>query len=71
MNQSKDNRLIVDSVVEMGKMKFADDAAKIQLVRDIANECANITDADRCESAAKISKRVFDGVAARNFMFYV
>lgn len=56
----------------MGKMKLGKDSTKIQLVRDIANECADITDPNRCESAAKISKCVFDAAATRNlFVVYV
>lgn len=69
--QLKNNKLNVDAVVEMGKMKFNDDSAKMQLIREIAVECADITDPDRCESAAKICKCIHDGAVARNLMFDV
>lgn len=55
----------------MGKMKFENDPAKMQIIRDIAGECAGVTDPDRCESAAKICKCIHDAAAAKNLMFEV
>lgn len=69
--QLKDNKLNIDGIVEMGKMKFENDPAKMQLIRDIAGECAGVTDPDRCESAAKICKCIHDAATARNLMFEV
>lgn len=37
----------------MFKTIFAGDEAKIQAATDIAKECADVTDADRCEAAFK------------------
>lgn len=55
----------------MGKMKFDNDPVKVQLIRDIANDCSSQTDSDRCESAAKISRCIHDAVEARNLTFDV
>lgn len=55
----------------MGKMKFDDDPAKVQIIRDIANECATVTDADRCVSAGKICTCIHDAAIARKFTFEV
>lgn len=55
----------------MGKMKFENEPAKLQLIREIAEECADTTDRDRCESASKICKCVHDAAIARNLSFDV
>lgn len=69
--QFKNNKLNVDGVVKMGKMMFDNEPAKVQLIRDIAEECADTTDSDRCESASKICRCIHDAAIARNLMFDV
>lgn len=59
----------VETVVGMSNMQLDGDAAKVQMFRDIANECASQTDADRCEAAAKIVGCVQKGVQAKDLTF--
>lgn len=44
----------VDGFINMIKTAFDGDAAKVSLARDLANACAAVTDADRCEAANKL-----------------
>lgn len=69
--QFKDNKLNVEAIIEMGKMKFDDDPDKVQIIRDIANDCSSVTDIDRCVSAGKICKCIHEAATARKFMFEV
>lgn len=50
----KNNQVDVEGTVNIASMAFDGDASKVQVARDLANECASVTDADRCEAAAKI-----------------
>lgn len=65
----KSNTLDIETVVEMADMQLDGDAAKVQMFRGIANECASQTDADRCEAAAKICGCVQKGVQAKGLTF--
>lgn len=38
----------------MAKMAYMGDEERAKKARDLANDCAAITDADRCEAATKI-----------------
>lgn len=67
--QIKDNKLNVDVVVEIAKEHFDRDDAKVQMIRDVANECASQTDSDRCEAAAKICNCMQKGCQARSLSF--
>lgn len=49
----------------MAKMAYSGDEERAKKARDLATDCAAITDADRCEAAAKI----FD--CGKNFVFNV
>lgn len=53
----------------MAKMQLDGDEAKVQMVRDISNECASQTDSDRCEAAAKICDCIQKGCQARALTF--
>lgn len=53
----------------MAKMQFDGDDAKVQMVRNIANDCAGQTDSDRCEAAAKICDCIQKGCQARGLTF--
>ncbi|XP_055300742.1 general odorant-binding protein 28a-like [Sitodiplosis mosellana] len=50
----KDNHVDIDSVANVAAMAFDGNPSKIQVAKDLANECADVTDDDRCEAAAKI-----------------
>lgn len=54
----------------MAKMAYENDAARIQTVTDISNECAGITDGDRCEAVAKIIQCEENAAKARGFNLY-
>lgn len=53
----------------MAKMQLDGDDAKVQMVRNISNECASQTDSDRCEAAAKICDCIQKGCQARAITF--
>lgn len=50
----KDNKLVIEAVVGVAKKMFDGDAAKMDLAREFATGCADITDGDRCEASFKI-----------------
>lgn len=53
----------------MANEHFDGDDAKVQMIRDVANECASQTDSDRCEAAAKICDCIQKGCQARSLSF--
>lgn len=59
----------IETAVGMAEMQLDGDATKVQLFRDIANECAGQTDVDRCEAAAKICGCIQNGVQAKQLTF--
>lgn len=65
----KDNKLDIEVSVSMAKMAFGDNTEQLQMARDIATECANETDADRCEAAFKIMLCGERGARARGLIF--
>jgi hypothetical protein len=48
----KDNKLSKEGFLAISKT--ANDPSKKALVTEVADACANVTDDDRCEAAAKI-----------------
>lgn len=66
-----DNKLNVDVAVSMAAMKFDGDDTKTQIVQDSCNECANETDADRCEAASKICNCIHNAAKSRGLSFDV
>lgn len=50
----KNNRLDVEGSTNVASMIFDGDAAKIKAASEVGKECADVTDADRCEAAFKI-----------------
>lgn len=44
----------IEGVQNVAAMAFDGNPSKIQVAKDLANECADVTDDDRCEAAAKI-----------------
>lgn len=66
----KDNKLAADSIVKkFGKMLGGNEDLKNKLV-DSLNKCASITDADRCEAAAKITECVLKEVEAHGLKLF-
>ncbi|XP_031638585.1 uncharacterized protein LOC116350788 [Contarinia nasturtii] len=50
----KDNKVNVEGAIAMAKMVYDNDAAKVQMANDLANDCIGVTDGERCEAAFKI-----------------
>lgn len=50
----RNNQLDVQSLIALAEEEFESDEKSIQIVRDLANDCADVTDDDRCEAAIKI-----------------
>lgn len=44
----------LESIIDMAKLVFEGDDTKINIAREVSNECGGITDDDRCELAAKL-----------------
>lgn len=63
--QMKDNKVNVEANVEMAKKVFDNDPLKVQTATDIANECAAVTDPDRCEAAVKIFECFLKATSSR------
>lgn len=63
------NRLDVEYVVDLARMALDDDTTKVNIVREVAIECANLTDADRCEAAARLYNCIHDKVNAKGVAF--
>lgn len=67
----ENNKLKVTAFVERARKKLNHDAVRVRVVQNIANECAETMDPDRCESAAKIRRCLYNGAASRQLMFDV
>lgn len=50
----KNGKASVEGTVELAKMAFDGDEKTMKLMREIAEECVNIPDAERCEYAVKM-----------------
>lgn len=50
----RNNQLDVQNLIALAEEEFESDEKSIQIVRDLANDCADMTDDDRCEAAIKI-----------------
>lgn len=44
----------MEGVINLASMAFDGNPARIQVAQNVANDCADITDSDRCEAAVKI-----------------
>lgn len=69
LEQLKDNKSNLDGVAALARMAFDGDATKIQTARDLSLECADITDADRCEAAFKIFECGHSAVKSRGITY--
>lgn len=50
----KNNQVDVEGTAAVTHVVYDGDEKKIQMARDLANDCLGITDPDRCEAAIKI-----------------
>lgn len=50
----RDNRLDVESMIALAEEELEGDEKGIEMVREIASDCSDIADSDRCEAAIKI-----------------
>lgn len=50
----RNNQLDVENLIALAEEELASDEKNIQIVRDLANDCADVKDDDRCEAAIKI-----------------
>lgn len=64
--QMKNNKIDVEACVSMAKMMFGDDATKLQTTRDMATECAAVTDGNRCQAAFKMLQCTESAAKSRN-----
>ncbi|XP_053671798.1 general odorant-binding protein 28a-like [Anopheles nili] len=55
--------------IEVGKMYLKDDSAKIELLTQIAADCKQVANADRCELAVQISTCLKDSAAKHGMAF--
>lgn len=49
----KDNKAVLENQIAFAKTAFDNDENKIKIATDVAKECENETDVDRCETALK------------------
>lgn len=69
MCKMKNNQVDVERTVEVAKIVFDGDSTKMQMARDLANDCAGVTDDDRCEAAVKIFECGHSAVKKRGITF--
>lgn len=67
--QVKDNKVSIDGHIAMAKIAFEDNAEKIKKWTEMAQDCADVTAADRCEAASKIMECGSNAAKAREFSF--
>lgn len=65
----KNNQVDIEGISHVAAMAFDGNASKMKTALDIANECAEITDDDRCEAAAKIFNCGHNAALSKNLSF--
>lgn len=50
----RNNQLDVENLIALAEEELESDEKNLQIVRDLANDCANVSDSDRCEAAIKM-----------------
>lgn len=65
----KNNQVDVERTVEVAKIAFDNDDNKVNMARELANDCAGITDEDRCEAAVKIFECGHAAIKKRGITF--
>lgn len=67
--QIENRKTNVEASVALAKMAFGDDDPKVGFARDIANDCIDTTDEDRCEAAFKMYECGFEAGKKRGIDF--
>lgn len=65
----KNNQVDVERTVEVAKFAFNGDETKVQMARELANDCVGITDDDRCEAAVKLFECGHSALKKRGISF--
>lgn len=63
----QNGKLSVDGAVAVAKMAYEANEEAMGKAREIANECANVADADRCELVPKLLTCVRDAIVKRGY----
>lgn len=59
----------VDGVVTMANVVFENDQSKVAILKAVAEECAGVTDADRCDMTVKMMGCADTAAKARGVNF--
>lgn len=65
----KSNRLDLEGSANVAAMIFDGDATKMKAAEEVGKECADVTDADRCEAAFKIFECCHDASVRKGLDF--
>lgn len=65
----KNSQVDVEGTVNLAKMAYEDDEEKAKKARELATDCASVTDTDRCEAASKIFDCGHNVFQTRGFSF--
>lgn len=65
----KNNHVDIEGISNVASMAFDGNTSKMQVALDIANECSEITDDDRCEAASKIFDCGHNAALSKNLSF--
>lgn len=65
----KDNKVDIEINVELARKAFNGDTVKIQQALQLANDCAKVTNKDRCEAAFQIFQCAMNAGKARGLTF--
>lgn len=61
----KDNKFSTEGFLAMVNMKTDGDAEKMKIAKEVAKDCADKMDADRCEAGAKICHCLYQSTTKR------
>lgn len=65
----KDNKFSAEGFFAMVRANTDGDEAKMKIAEEVAKDCADKTDADRCEAGAKICTCLGQSTKARGLVF--
>lgn len=65
----KSNQVDIEGISNVASMAFDGNASKMKVALDIANECSDVTDEDRCEAAHKIFECGHNAALSKNLSF--
>lgn len=67
--QIKGGKVDIATAVKLMKGAFGADDPRVAMAQDIATECFEVTDPDRCEAAAKMYTCGREGAVRRGYTF--